>query len=135
MKKSELRQLIREELLNEGSYDKDWIKQLKNVFDGATVTIDKSKEYKPLYGGGNYTYVGYKVQLSENNPFGDIEAFILEGLQINGVFINPSLIIQIDNSWKIHTALKIDIKYGESVDKNIDNVLGKAVEKLNQKGK
>ena len=111
-------------------YDKIWIEELSNNFY-ANVIIDKSKNIKPLYGGGTYTMLGYYVTLK--TPPNNITSFILEGLQINGIFVNVSIILFIKNQIPImHGTLKLNVEYAQTEKNNIKTVIELINNKINE---
>lgn len=113
-------------LIKEGAYDQDWIKALTNIGGRvAKVTVDKERKLKPLYGGGNYCFIGYLI--SFHRPM-TAQKLILEGLQINGKFVDASVIIEIDGRWQVHSGLGIDFNIREDFQTNVKKVK-KAVEK------
>jgi hypothetical protein len=114
-------------VINEGFYDSNWISALQKEFN-ANVKVDLEKSIKPLYGGGSYTMIGYEVILK--NPSTSITGFILEGLQINGIFVNPAIIVLKNNIAELHGSLKNDIIYGETQETNIKKILSLIKNKL-----
>ena len=115
--------------LNESFYENFWIDVLKKEFN-ATVTVDKEKSVKPLYGGGNYTFIGYKVVLNE--PSKNLTYFILEGLQINGVFVAPAIIMFKGELGMLHGSLKTTYSFNNKLEDNITMVIEALKEKISK---
>lgn len=114
-----------EGFLNESrfsGYDDLWIPALRGAFD-ATVKVDKTKQVKPIYGGGSYDFIGYEVQPKDG------ARFILEGLQINGCFAVASVIVFKGGQAVLHAGIDFSFKFKDSIDKNTVEVL-KAVKKI-----
>ena len=118
---------IAEENLNEGSYDQNWVSALESAFN-ATVKVDKEKGLKPLYGGGSYNMIGYEASLNE--PQGEVQGFILEGLQINGKFAEASVIIKINGQWMIHAGLGVDFNPRDDFQNNVNKVMSALEKKI-----
>jgi len=118
---------IAEDNLNEGSYDQDWVSALESTFN-ATVKVDKEKGLKPLYGGGSYNMIGYEASLNE--PQGEVQGFILEGLQINGKFAEASVIIKINGQWMVHAGLGIDFNPRDDFQNNVNKVMSALEKKI-----
>jgi hypothetical protein len=105
---------------SENFYAKFWITALSNAFN-SIAEVDKSQKIKPLYGGGDYIFVGYKI------PIPDIEKIsyiIIEGVQINGVIVNPSIIVfDEQNMGMSHGALHTTYTFKKLHNENIIEVI------------
>jgi hypothetical protein len=81
-----------------------------------------------LYGGGDYSMIGYEVIFNE--PKGEVQCFILEGLQINGKFADASVIIKIKGAYRIHSNLMISYNPSTTREENIRVVIDTLQEKI-----
>lgn len=106
-------------------YSKFWINALENEF-GKT-EVDKIKEIKPLYGGGNYVFIGYDVKLNDDK----FDKFILEGIAKNGEFMSASVILYKGSDAIMHGAL--DIEYNAYKGGKIDNSIAKTIKAIKSK--
>lgn len=107
------------DIINEAEfagYDNLWIEAL--LSSEGNVDVDKKKNVQPIYGGGSFTFVGYKV----NSALGPYSSFILEGLQINGCFAQAAVIGFMNEQAMTHGALDFTYHFKDTVETNITNV-------------
>ena len=118
---------IAEDDLSEAFLDKDWIKALSSAFN-AEISVDKEKKVSPIYGGGSHCFIGYLISLNE--PEGVVTDIILEGFQINGKFVDSSVILKIAGSWQVHANLGIPYNSRVTTEENISQVIDAVKKKL-----
>ena len=99
-------------------YAKFWVSSLEKEF-GET-KIDKLKKIKPLYGGGDYVFVGYEVKLDDKK----FNKFILEGIAMNGMFMKAAIILFKGDTAIMHGSIDFDYNFNKTkLDDNIDDVI------------
>lgn len=106
------------DIINEAEfagYDNLWIEALLGE---GNVEVDKKKNLHPIYGGGNYVFVGYKV----DSQLGPYSSYILEGIQCNGCFMNASIIGYMNEQAVTHGSLDITYSFRDTLESNIASV-------------
>lgn len=118
--------LVNETISNDDKnfYSKFWITELEKEF-GET-KVDKVKKIKPLYGGGDYAFIGYEVELDDNI----FSKFILEGIAMNGCFMRASIILYKGNVAIMHGALDIDYNFNGKIDDSISKTIKSIKKKI-----
>lgn len=104
----------------ENFYAKFWIEELSNAFN-SEAEVDKSKGIRPLYGGGDYAFIGYKIPTPDISK---ISYIIIEGIQINGVIVNPSIVIFDERGHgMVHGTLRTTYTFNKLHNENIKDVI------------
>lgn len=111
---------------SENFYSHFWIEELSEKI--GKCSVDKMKNITPLYGGGNYVFIGYKVEVTSHKI---VSSIILEGIAINGVFVNPSIIIYQGDYALVHASLQVTYSVKDKIEDNIKMVIEAAINKIN----